>query len=156
MSEIDSQIAELEREERELVFDHFSNQDALEIGLELVHSAKERGVAVAVDIERGGQKLFHHAMEGTTPDNDEWIRRKNNVVRRTFHSSYHVGLILRREESSIMEKYFLDPTEYSAHGGSFPIIVSGCGVIGTIAVSGLPQKEDHLLVTGVIRGRIAR
>ena len=90
-------------------------------------------------------------MDGTSPDNDQWIRRKNNVVMRTFKSSFHVGQILKRDGTPIEERYFLDPMEYSAHGGSFPLRISGVGVIGTIAVSGLPQEEDHRLVVTSIR-----
>lgn len=151
MGEMDSQIAEREREEQEIVFAAFTNADALELGLQIVDAAKKRGVAVTVDIERSGQKLFHCAMDGTSPDNDQWIRRKNNVVMRTFKSSFHVGQILKRDGTPIEERYFLDPMEYSAHGGSFPLRISGVGVIGTIAVSGLPQEEDHRLVVTSIR-----
>ncbi|HUX19665.1 MAG TPA: heme-degrading domain-containing protein [Spirochaetia bacterium] len=154
MSDLEQQIIDCDEEERLLVFEEFSNEDALELGLEIVQEAKRRGVSVTVDIERTGQKLFHHAMESTSPDNDEWIRRKCNVVRRTFKSSFHVGLILKRDGVSIRDKYFLDPMEYSAHGGCFPLTLRGTGVVGTIAVSGLPQAEDHRLVVSVIRSRL--
>ncbi len=154
MRELDAKIAACEEEEGSLHFAAFSNEDALQLGLALVEEAKSRGVAVTVDIERSGQKLFHHAMEGTSPDNDEWIRRKNNLVRRTFMSSFHVGRILERDETSLQERYYLDPMEYTAHGGSFPLTVEGVGVVGTIAVSGLPQEEDHKLVVSTIRKRL--
>lgn len=37
------------------------------------------------------------------------------------------------------------------HGGSFPIILEDSGAVGTIAVSGLPQEDDHKLVIRSIR-----
>jgi uncharacterized protein (UPF0303 family) len=44
----------------------------------------------------------------------------------------------------------LDPDLYAAHGGAFPVNVRGVGVVGTVAVSGLPQLEDHALVVEVL------
>jgi uncharacterized protein (UPF0303 family) len=41
--------------------------------------------------------------------------------------------------------------DYSTHGGSFPIFVAGAGCVGTITVSGLPQREDHGLVVSVLQ-----
>ena len=49
------------------------------------------------------------------------------------------------------ENLLLDPTVFAAHGGAFPVIVRGVGVVGTVTVSGLPQEEDHRLVVSVLR-----
>ena len=46
----------------------------------------------------------------------------------------------------------LDPRDYAPHGGSFPILLSGTGYVGTITVSGLPQREDHSLVVETVAG----
>lgn len=90
-------------------------------------------------------------MEGTSLDNDEWIKRKTNVVRRFGHSSYYMGVYLRNSGQTIEEKYLLPESEYAAHGGSFPLIIHSVGVVGTITVSGLPQAEDHELVIETLR-----
>lgn len=148
---LDEQLAELAREEAELQFSSFTNEIALELGLLLLETAKQDQKRIVIDIERHGQQLFHYAMEGTTPDNDQWIIRKKNVVKRFNKSSYHVGLLLRKSGKSIAERYFLDPFQFAAHGGAFPIIIKDVGVIGTIIVSGLTQEEDHCLVVGVLR-----
>lgn len=142
---------ELLAEEAELQFGRFDNDTAWELGQALVAAARDRGLAVTVDVTRGEQQLFHAALPGTAADNDAWIERKNRVVRRFGHSSFYVGTLLRLEGASIGEKFLLDEGSYAAHGGAFPVIVRDVGVVGTVTVSGLPQEEDHRLVVGVLR-----
>jgi uncharacterized protein (UPF0303 family) len=156
MADLAREIENREAEERELQFDSFSNEMALEIGLRIVERARELNKAVAVDIERNGRQLFHHGMSGTAADNDEWIRRKNRVVNRFEKSSFHVGQLLALGGTTIQQKSFVDPMMFSAHGGAFPITIRNTGVVGTVTVSGLPQEEDHRLVTSVIREFMAK
>ena len=40
----------------------------------------------------------------------------------------------------------LDIADYVLAGGGFPVTVKGAGVIGVIAVSGLPERQDHGVV----------
>ena len=84
-------------------------------------------------------------------DNGEWIKRKNNVVNRFGHSSYFMSVSLLNVDKTMEEKYLLSSHEYAAHGGAFPLLIKNVGVIGTITVSGLPQKEDHELVVTTIK-----
>jgi len=150
------QLASLLREEEKLQFSAFSNDTALEIGQMLVEAAKQAGWAVTIDITRNQQCLFHHAMTGTSIDNTEWLRRKNNVVNRFGHSSYYVGSYLRSLGQTMEEKYFISAREFASHGGAFPLIIKGVGAVGTISVSGLPQKDDHELVVKVLRLYLAK
>ena len=60
-----------------------------------------------------------------------------------------------QEGDAFASKYLLDEREYAAHGGAFPVIVRGVGVVGTVTVSGLPQEEDHRLVVSVLRAFLA-
>jgi uncharacterized protein (UPF0303 family) len=144
---------ELLAQEQELQFASFSNDDAWELGNALVAAAREAGLGVAIDIARGEQRLFHFAMPGTAADNDEWIERKNRVVRRFGHSSYYMGV---QAGDAFAENYLLDPRRFAAHGGAFPVIVRGVGPVGTVTVSGLPQEEDHRFVVGVLREYLRR
>ncbi|MFC5528078.1 heme-degrading domain-containing protein [Cohnella yongneupensis] len=148
---LDKQLAEIVQQEEQLQFSRFTNEMALEIGMLLYAEAKKSGSAVTIDISRNGQCLFHYEMEGTSKDNAEWIRRKNNVVNRFYRSSYYVGTRLRSQGTTMEEKYAISTVEFAAHGGAFPLRMKGAGVIGTITVSGLPQKEDHDLVVRVLR-----
>ena len=139
---------ELLAQEEELQFTSFTNDDAWALGNLLVAGARERGLAVTVDISRGEQRLFHFALPGTAADNDEWIERKNRVVRRFGHSSYFMGV---SEGEAFASNYLLDEHEYAAHGGAFPVRVRDVGVVGTVTVSGLPQEQDHRFVVAVLR-----
>jgi len=90
--------------------------------------------------------LFYAALEGSTPDNAEWVRRKSNLVARFHRSSYSVGLSLKAKNDTLHDKYGLALADYAPHGGSFPLAVAGAGVVGSVTVSGLPQRADHELV----------
>ena len=156
MSEYDELLTQLRQQEEDIQFVSFSNDTALEVGLALVQAAREQGKAVTVDITRAGQQLFHFAMEGTSFDNGEWVKRKNRVVSRFGHSSYYMGISLKSAGQTIEEKYLLPESEYAPHGGAFPLIIKGVGVVGTVTVSGLPQEEDHALVVSVLKQFLAK
>jgi uncharacterized protein (UPF0303 family) len=141
----------LRQQEEELQFRNFDNDTALRLGMRIVEVARFGRKAITVDIVRNGQQLFHCALAGTAPDNDEWLRRKRNVVTRFGHSSYYMGTHYRARGTTFEAAARVDPNDYAAHGGAFPVIVKGTGVVGTIAVSGLPQIEDHELLVGVLR-----
>lgn len=156
MNEFDKLLQQLIEQEATLQCAQFTNEMALDLGLALRDEASTRGKPVTIDITRHGHQLFHFAMSGTTPDNDQWICRKNNVVNRFNHSSLYVGTVLRQAGQTMEEKYLLSSLEYAAHGGAFPLIVRGVGVLGTITVSGLPQHEDHEVVVTTLRRFLSR
>lgn len=151
----DELLAVLLAQERELQFARFTNAMAWELGQRLVAAAQAGGHGVTIDVRRGDQQLFHAALEGTAADNDAWIERKNRVVGRFGHSSFYMGTSCRLAGESLADRYFVDPREYSAHGGAFPLTVRDVGVIGTVTVSGLPQAEDHRLVVSVLADFVA-
>ncbi|RKE23412.1 heme-degrading domain-containing protein [Streptomyces sp. TLI_171] len=136
-------IEELERQHRELQLPSVDLTDAWRLGSLIVEVARERRLAVTVDLRHGEQQVFHAALPGTSADNDDWISRKAAVVRRFGEASYLVGERYRARG----REFDLDPARYAAHGGSFPLLVCGTGMVGTVTVSGLPQLDDHLLVT---------
>jgi uncharacterized protein (UPF0303 family) len=143
-------IAELERQEERLVLGGFDNDDAWALGCLLVERAREQRLPVTIDIRRHGQQLFHAALPGTTPENDSWLARKARVVERFSASSYLVGRRLAAKGATLGPGHGVDEAEYAAHGGAFPLRVRGVGVVGSVAVSGLPQAEDHAFVVRVL------
>src|SRR5580693_3629677 len=143
-------------QERELQLPRLDAQIAWELGVRLRTMAEERGLAVVIDVRRFGQPLFYAAMDGTTPDNVEWVRRKSNVVERFHRSSYAVGLRLTAKNETLAEQQGLPLADYATHGGSFPLAVEGAGVVGSVTVSGLPQRADHELVVEALCGLLGR
>lgn len=147
----DKLISQLTEQEEQLKFASFDHDRAIEVGMALYRTAKERQLSVTIDVSAFGQTIFHVAMPGTAPDNDRWIDRKRAVVHRLQKSSYRVGRELAAEGLSVEERYFVSGMEFSPHGGCFPVRLQGStGVIGTVTVSGLTQDEDHQLVVSVV------
>ena len=151
MDDLEALLKDLEGEYRSLQFAEFTSETALTIGLGLAERAKRENKTISIDITRHGHQLFHFACEGTTPDNDEWIRRKARSVNRFNKSSYHLGVFLKHKGLTLEEKYFVSSADYAFHGGGFPIIIRNVGTVGTLTVSGMPQEDDHRWVVEAIR-----
>ena len=142
---IDHDLSRIAAQEEMLRFDAFDLSTAWVLGKLLYDLASERRLGVAIDISLHGMPVFYVALQGSTPDNAHWIRRKRSMVLRYFRSSYASGLELKKAEKTI-EDNGLSPADFAPHGGSFPITVIGTGCIGAVTVSGLPQRDDHNLV----------
>lgn len=152
---MDDILKQLLQEEQELQFTRFNEEVAWKLGGQLVEMAHNRDLPVTIDITRGTHQLFHAALRGTSPDNDEWVKRKVRLVYRFGHSSFYIGQLLKSKGKSIEQSYLVSESEYAPHGGCFPIIIKDTGIVGTVTVSGLPQEEDHKLVVEAIRNYLA-
>jgi uncharacterized protein (UPF0303 family) len=153
---MDDILKQLLQEEQELQFTKFNEDIAWELGSQLVELARSRNLPVTVDITRGMHQLFHASLRGTSPDNDEWVKRKVRLVYRFGHNSFYMGQMLKSKGKTIEQSYLVSESEYAPHGGCFPIIVKETGIVGTITVSGLPQEEDHKLVVEALRTYLAQ
>ena len=147
---IEQDLERIALQEQRLQFEQFDAGTAWQVGARLREVALQNGQAVAIEIIVNGHTLFACAMPGTTPDNLDWIRRKRNVVQRFQRCSYAVGLALKQQNTSLAERYAADPKDYAASGGGFPIRLRGSSCVGSIIVSGLPQRSDHNLVVRVL------
>ncbi len=143
--------AKLLAQEAELQFTRFDSAMVWKLGSWLADKARKEGLKITIGITRSGQRMFHYAAEGTTRDNDEWINRKVRTVYRFGHSSFFMGCKLASDKKTPAQKYYIDEKDYAFHGGSFPIILKGTGVIGTLTISGLPQEQDHALAVEALR-----
>lgn len=147
--ELKADLEKVIRHEEILIFDVFDENSAKEISQNIVNLASSRGQSVTVEARIGEALVYLEAMKGTTPANSDWARRKQNLVRLTGMSSYRLSL-----QSQIgwdmVGSMGLNPRDYVAAGGSFPVRVKNVGLVGAITVSGLPQRMDHQLVVEAI------
>lgn len=149
-------LEKIAAQERELRLPRLDAEVAWDLGSRIRAMALERGLTLVIDVRRFGQPLFYAALNGTTPDNAEWVRRKGNVVARFHRSSYAVGITQKQKATTLLERYGLPVADYAADGGSFPLAVEGAGIVGSVTVSGLPQRDDHNLVVEALCATLGR
>ena len=136
----------IDAQERELILKSFTNDDAWNLGCQLRDRALARKAPVAVQVRRGTTTLFLSLLEGATADNLDWLRRKIAVAERFERSSYAITLMLEEQKTTLSDRYGLTLQDYAASGGAVPVRLSGVGVVGSAAMSGLAGEEDHALV----------
>jgi uncharacterized protein (UPF0303 family) len=150
------ELAALLADEERLVFSDFNDDTAWELGSAMRAEAHAAQLPIAISIRRNGQCLFHAALPGSSADNDAWLLRKAAVAERYGHSSYYVGSKFRADGRNFDTDSRLDISAFAAHGGAFPLILGTSGCIGTVAVSGLPQLEDHRFVVTQLERFLSR
>ena len=155
MADDQALLSELLAQEERLQLDRFDHDDAFRLGMKLVERARAAAIPLTIQVTRVHQVLFQAAMPGTVLDNDHWVRRKTATVYRFGHSSFYMGVSCRARGVTLAERYGVDPADYAEHGGAFPVRVRGVGLVGVVAVSGLPQEEDHRLVVETLERSIA-
>jgi uncharacterized protein (UPF0303 family) len=143
-------IKTIAEQERLLRFSAFDADTAWALGSLLREKLLATGVGGSVEIEIAGHVLFTCTTTGATPGQADWIRRKRNTVRRFAKSSYAVGRVLEHTGEDFEKRNALSLADYAAHGGGFPIYLHGVGCIGSVVLSGLPQREDHGVVVAAL------
>ncbi|KAG8721448.1 hypothetical protein FRC09_007872 [Ceratobasidium sp. 395] len=108
-----------------------------------------RGIVISISTFTG-HTLFACTVgleSEVTPDNWVWVEGKRNVVRRFNHSSYYMGRKLAAAGKT-QESANLPFPEYATHGGAFPIWLQNApsSPVAVIVVSGLPQRDDHMII----------
>ncbi|KAB5593809.1 hypothetical protein CTheo_2778 [Ceratobasidium theobromae] len=113
-----------------------------------------RGIVISISTFTG-HTLFActvGAESEVTPDNWIWVEGKRNVVRRFNHSSYYIGRKLAAAGKT-QESANLPFPEYATHGGAFPVWLQNApsSPVAVIVVSGLPQRDDHMIIVEALR-----
>ena len=147
---IEDDLARLREQERTLVFPGFDEAEAFALGARLRDIGLEDRLPIVVDIRLWDRPLFYAALPGSSASNADWARRKINSVRLYHKSSYRMFLEQGAKERIFPADFGLSAQDHAIAGGAFPIRVKGLGAVGAVAISGLPQRDDHnLVVTGL-------
>ncbi len=147
------EIREIERkcieDEKKLLFESFSQSEALKLGSFIYDKSKECSGPVAIEIRINRLTVFCFYPDGTNENNMLWLKAKAKTVDMTQKSSLRFWIDVQLSGSSAESKR-MPEREYACCGGGFPLMVRNAGVIGTICVSGLPHLEDHKLIVDAL------
>jgi uncharacterized protein (UPF0303 family) len=136
-------IDRLEAQERDLVLPRGDLMALHELGRRMATDGIEKSLPIVIQIRSDGRLVYAAALNGSTATNDEWASRKARVAQRFGLSSLLVKLNHERDDVDFNHIHGLPREEFLAYGGAIPLRVSGVGQIGTVAVSGLPDVDDH-------------
>ncbi|MET1028767.1 MAG: heme-binding protein [Dongiaceae bacterium] len=144
-------LAELAEELKSLEIDRFDYEFAWNLGLQIREKAINRGHDIAIEIRHGNDVIFATLVGKATIDNFDWTRRKCAVVHRFQRSSLAVRLEAEQNGYDFNTRFRLPPADFAASGGGIPLMLKGGIFIGSVGVSGLPNVEDHRLISDTLR-----
>lgn len=133
-------------QELKLQFRTVTQEEMLRLGLTIVENNKKFEGPLAVLIKINEKEIFSYYPDGTGEFHKKWLNRKANMVHMREMSTLRAFLELEKVQEDLQRDWLLNPDEYAACGGGFPIrLENGC-VIGSVCVSGLPHLSDHRAV----------
>ena len=131
----------------DIVLRHFTPLDAHELGEAMREDALRQGMPIVIDIRVGDAPMYSVMLPGASGLNFDWARRKRNLVLLTEKSSWYHSQ-QKEDGNDVIAVMGLDPRDYTPHGGCVPVFVEGAGLVATVTISGLPQKQDHDFAMG--------
>ncbi len=144
------QLAAIIHQEQTLILPAFDEAIAFDIGTRIRAKAAAIQAPIAIVISAPNRRYFFTCLAGATPENEDWARRKMNVVFTTYKSSLRLGLEYKAGGLDQWPEMNLPYADFALHGGAFPLRVKDSGLVGAIGFSGLPSIEDHLLITDTL------
>lgn len=138
-------IEDLIAEEQAIQLGGFDYELAWQLGCAIRETAAARNLPIAIEISHHGIAVFSALLPGASPDNLVWVRRKRAVVERFNRSSLYMRLLCERNATEFHARYRLPHADFAASGGGVPIRIRNVGIVGAVAISGLPDVEDHAL-----------
>ncbi|CPR18108.1 heme-degrading domain-containing protein [Brenneria goodwinii] len=147
---VQQQFELCQQQQKLIVLPAFNRELAWSLGEAIKNQAQRQSLSLAIDITVNHQTWFSYAMPGSTAENVDWLRRKRNVVDLLEMSSYAANLMLQTRQTTLSARYGVNERDYAAFGGGFPLQVKNGGIIGSVAVSGAPHRDDHDFLVGVL------
>jgi uncharacterized protein (UPF0303 family) len=141
-------VAQLEASGR-VELDHFTNEDAFELGTLAMAVTSEWGVSLGVDIVLGDYLVYRARLGKTGAGNDQWLDGKAAVTNHFGESSLLVKL--RQEAAGVpLSDLGIDHKGMKLYGGSIPIYVDGA-MVATLTLSGEKDVVDHEVAAEALR-----
>lgn len=139
-----------EEQEKELRFEHFSNKDALDLGIFITDKIYEENMQLAVAIRRlNGAIIYQHMTDGTNHINQNWMERKFNTVS-YFERSSLGAWALEAISGETVEVHGLAKEDFIFVGGGFPIRLKTGEMVAVLTVSNLYHEDDHKFIVKVL------
>jgi uncharacterized protein (UPF0303 family) len=142
--------ASLAAEQQTLLLDCFDYDFAWALGVRMRELAVQVAAPVAITVAHGTALVFSTLLPGATLDNLDWTARKRAVSHRFHRASLAVRLEAEAAGHDFNARFRLPEADYVASGGGVPLILRGGTLIGTAAISGLPDVEDHKMVVSAL------
>lgn len=143
MVSVEDDLRIIAEQEEKLVLERIDEDVAAGIGAYVRERGNAIGKGLVVAVYLWDRTLFYGATAGSTGANEPWVKRKTQTVRLFHKSSYRVVLERGDKPRIIEPQWALGPEAYALAGGAFPIRIKGAGIVGTVAVSGLHERDDH-------------
>lgn len=133
----------VKQQEETLLFDHFTNKDAWELGQFMVKKVYEKNIDLAICIKkRNGNTIFQYMTENANLLNEKWMERKFNTANLTERSSFGLWAKYSATGRTLADDQLPD-ANYALCGGAFPIRVKSGEMVGVLLTSNLPHEQDH-------------
>lgn len=127
-----------------IILSHVSCASLYQYGCGLHDFIASKGIEkFCIQIHFLNRVVYQFMNDACTRDNAQWLQRKSNSVLYFGMSTKDLFIKNGGSDDNIVYKYGLDRAQYTFTPGGVPIVLKGCGIVGSVAVSGMKPEEDH-------------
>ncbi len=150
-------LEQIALQEQELVLPRLDAQTAWELGFDcsgpwLPNAASPSSLTCAASASRSSMPRW----KAPRPTTSSGCAAKATSSRASIAVPTPSDSTRRSRTKPSLTAQGLPVADYATHGGSFPLSVVGAGVVGSVTVSGLPQRADHELAVEALCAMLGR